>query len=125
LEKCATMDLPYHIAKKKIPYYHNGELITPSVENGIKLELFNFDVCPSLTSFAVLLVERDQEFSPLKNHIGKDSPDSCKADLSNFNISILKKLGIEVIGEGICEVSPLWDFSQYKGHTIQLPCYLK
>ena len=37
--------MKHHIAKKKIPYVDvDGVLVTPATENGIKLELFVFDV---------------------------------------------------------------------------------
>ena len=89
------------------------------------MELFNFDVCPSLKSYAILSVVREKEFSPLKNHTGKDSADSCKSDLSNYNLEILKNLDCIVKGEGICEISPLFDLETVKGKSIELPSYFK
>lgn len=40
--------LPYHVARKKIPYVDlvSGELVRPTEPNGIKLELFIFDSFP-------------------------------------------------------------------------------
>jgi len=43
-------DLKHHVAEKKIPYINeNGERITPTTVNGIKLEKFVFDVFPFST----------------------------------------------------------------------------
>jgi UDP-N-acetylglucosamine/UDP-N-acetylgalactosamine diphosphorylase len=38
--------LPYHVAKKKIPFYSDVDkkTVTPASNNGIKLEKFVFDV---------------------------------------------------------------------------------
>lgn len=48
LKTISSIDLPYHIARKKIPYYDNdtGKQVKPTKENGIKLERFIFDVFP-------------------------------------------------------------------------------
>ena len=75
--------LQYHIAKKKIAYFDPFKCakIVPSPTadpNGVKLELFIFDVLTLLkTPLAILQVSRDLEFAPLKNATGPDSPSTC------------------------------------------------
>ena len=44
-----------------------GDAIKPEQANGIKLEKFIFDVFAYSKSFALLEVDRIDEFSPLKN----------------------------------------------------------
>jgi UDP-N-acetylglucosamine/UDP-N-acetylgalactosamine diphosphorylase len=48
LKTISSIDLPYHIARKKVPYFDNdtGKQVKPTKENGIKLERFIFDVFP-------------------------------------------------------------------------------
>lgn len=75
--------LPYHIAKKKVPYTDaSGAYIKPDEVNGIKLEQFIFDVFPAVAMdrFGCLEVARQDEFSPLKNAPGaaSDSPEQCR-----------------------------------------------
>ncbi|POW11219.1 hypothetical protein PSTT_05397 [Puccinia striiformis] len=55
--------LSYHIANKKIPHIDlkTKELIKPSKPNGIKLELFIFDVFPFVESLTLLEVDRKEE----------------------------------------------------------------
>lgn len=45
LKTVSSIDLPYHIARKKITYYdkEQDKIIVPSEPNGIKLERFIFD----------------------------------------------------------------------------------
>jgi len=77
-------DLKHHVAEKKIPYINeNGERITPTTVNGIKLEKFVFDVFPFSTSFAIWEVLRNEEFSPLKNsnESKNETPITCRLDL--------------------------------------------
>lgn len=79
-------ELPYHIARKKIPTADTvtGETTTPSSPNGLKLEAFIFDVFPLCTNMATLEVRREDEFAPVKNAPGStsDSPDTARRMLS-------------------------------------------
>ena len=50
--------------------------------NGYKFEKFIFDCLKDAKVCSCLAFDRTQEFSPVKNAEGKDSPASCRADLS-------------------------------------------
>lgn len=79
--------LTYHIAKKKIPYFDpiTHTKMTPTEINGIKLELFIFDVFSVLeTPLAILQVSRQREFAPLKNATGPASPETCREALTKY-----------------------------------------
>lgn len=75
----------FHIAKKKIPTVDltTGEPIKPSSPNGMKLEMFIFDIFPFTRDLVVLEVDRAEEFSPLKNASGSpsDTPETSRRDL--------------------------------------------
>lgn len=75
----ADKPLPYHFAHKSIPTVDDrGEEIKPIEPNGYKLEQFYFDLFPAAESIAVLQVPREQEFAPVKNKSGEDSPETAR-----------------------------------------------
>jgi UDP-N-acetylglucosamine/UDP-N-acetylgalactosamine diphosphorylase len=103
-------ELAFHIARKKIPYVdlENGEIVKPTKPNGMKLEMFVFDVFPFTKNFAVLEVARNEEFSPLKNApgTGSDDPDTSRRDLLAQHRRFLEKAG-GAVQEGVeIEISP-------------------
>jgi len=70
--------LPYHAAFKKASFIdRNGDMITPDEPNAYKFEAFIFDAFSSLDDMAILRVDRDNEFAPVKNAAGDDSPQSA------------------------------------------------
>ena len=107
--------LAFHIARKKIPHVDlsSGELVKPSSPNGMKLELFVFDVFPFTERFAVLEVARKEEFSPLKNApgTGSDDPDTSRRDLLAQHKRYIEAAGAKV-AEGVeIEISPLVSYA--------------
>jgi UDP-N-acetylglucosamine/UDP-N-acetylgalactosamine diphosphorylase len=123
----------YHIAKKKVPYWENGVKTTPTQPNGVKFELFYFDLFPLAANSAAIEVVRSEEFAPVKNAKGQDSPESARNLVSNLHLQWIRKAGAIVQGyipEGcVCEISPLisyggenLEFLQDK--KISLPFYL-
>ena len=108
-------EMAFHIAHKKIPHVDlaSGELVKPSKPNGMKLELFVFDVFPFTRAFALLEVGRETDFSPLKNApgTGTDDPDTSRRDLLSAYNAWLKAAGAEV-SEGVeVELSPLVSYA--------------
>lgn len=109
--------LPHHIARKKIPYVdtESGNTIKPEKPNGIKLEQFVFDCFPMLemSKFACMEVKREEEFSPLKNATGEDSPESSRKDIMQQGKRFVVAAGgfVESKSEydGV-EVSPLYSY---------------
>ncbi|ODV78671.1 nucleotide-diphospho-sugar transferase [Suhomyces tanzawaensis NRRL Y-17324] len=113
--------LPFHIAKKKIGSLKNGEFITPSEPNGIKLEQFIFDVFPSveLAKFGCLEVDRSSEFSPLKNADGasNDTPTTCRNHYLELGTKWVKENGGVLENDtDLVEVSPL---TSYAGEDLE------
>ncbi|WP_054957282.1 UTP--glucose-1-phosphate uridylyltransferase [Paenibacillus dakarensis] len=75
IESCVHNKIPYHLALKKISHVDsNGNTISPSEPNAFKLEKFIFDYFPFAEQMSVLMVEREDEFAPVKNREGQDSP---------------------------------------------------
>jgi UDP-N-acetylglucosamine/UDP-N-acetylgalactosamine diphosphorylase len=82
--------------------------VKPTKPNGMKLEMFIFDVFPYTQNFSVLEVARNEEFSPLKNApgTGSDDPETSRRDLLAQHKRFLEKAGAHV-KEGVeIEVSP-------------------
>lgn len=103
--------MAFHIARKKIPHVdiQTGKNVKPSEPNGMKLELFVFDVFPYAENLVILEVDRREEFSPLKNAPGtkSDNPETSRADLLAQQRRFLEAAGA-TIKEGVeIELSPL------------------
>ena len=70
--------LPYHCQHKKIEYMNSdGEIVKPESPNGYKFESFLFDAFERFDDMAILRVKREEEFSPVKNAEGVDSPETA------------------------------------------------
>lgn len=86
LENIAQNKLPYHKAFKKAKYtdIETGEIIKPEKPNAYKYEAFIFDAFETLDSMSILRVKREDEFAPLKNADGEDSPDTARELYKNY-----------------------------------------
>lgn len=85
LENISKNKLPYHSAFKKAKYMNsNGEVIKPETPNAYKFEAFIFDAFESLDDMSILRVKREDEFAPLKNAEGEDSPDTARQLYINY-----------------------------------------
>ena len=107
--------LPFHLARKKVPCLdEQGNFISPKSENALKFEMFIFDALPLADRWLVLESPREEEFAPVKNADGGDSPATCKQALGNLYGSWLEKQGLHVprTAEGnvavALEISPLF-----------------
>lgn len=78
IEKIGAEKLPYHVAYKKASYMdENGEIIIPEEPNAYKFESFIFDAFEKLDNMTILRVKREDEFAPVKNATGTDSPETA------------------------------------------------
>ena len=79
IDEVSTKKLPYHSAHKKAKYINeNGELVVPEKPNAFKFESFIFDAFDMLADMAILRVKREEEFAPVKNAEGNDSPETAR-----------------------------------------------
>lgn len=114
-------ELKLHIAKKKISYVNDdGNVCKSEKPNGIKMEKFIFDVFEFCNRLAVWEVERDEEFSALKNADvpnGKDNPKTARLDVFSLHRKFVEKAGGKFERDSIeCEISPLLS---YAGESLQ------
>ncbi|HXG09108.1 MAG TPA: UDPGP type 1 family protein [Gemmataceae bacterium] len=89
--------IPFHIARKKVPYLNErGEVVTPTKENALKFEMFIFDVLPLADRWTVVETSRREEFMPLKNATGPDSPETVRQAISDLAADWLERAGVTV-----------------------------
>ena len=86
LEKLSEVDLPYHTAYKKSNYLdEKGNFVEVTTPNAYKFEAFLFDAFESLDDMAILRVKREEEFAPVKNAEGVDSPETARKLYKEFH----------------------------------------
>jgi len=107
--------LPFHRADKKVPFIDaDGNRIEPDSPNGIKFESFVFDALGYASNPVTLEVRREEEFSPVKNATGVDSPETAKRDLMEIFASWLEEAGVKAPRDekgslaARLEISPLY-----------------
>ncbi len=107
--------MPFHVARKKVPHLNEaGQSVQPEKENALKFERFIFDVLPLAERWTVVEALRREEFAPLKNATGADSPETVERALSNQLAEWLKAAGVAVPRDAggnaafPLEVSPLF-----------------
>lgn len=85
IEKMGSAVLPYHAAYKKAKYIdENGNLVEPTSPNAYKFEAFMFEAFNEIDDMIVLRVKREEEFAPVKNAEGVDSPESARKLYNDF-----------------------------------------
>jgi UDP-N-acetylglucosamine/UDP-N-acetylgalactosamine diphosphorylase len=107
--------IPFHVAHKKVPYVDaKGNLVQPDRENALKFEMFIFDVLPLADRWTIVETSRREEFVPLKNASGPDSPTTVLQAISNLAGDWLEKAGVSVRRQSNgdttvpLEISPLY-----------------
>ncbi len=77
----AEAALPFHRADKKVATIDaGGNPVKPAKANGVKFEMFVFDALPFAKNAVVIETARADDFSPVKNAEGADSPQTCRDD---------------------------------------------
>ena len=94
------IDLRFQITK--------GQVVKPDAPNGYKFEKFIFDILPNAKAAAFLAFDQKDEFSPVKNAEGGDSPATCKADMQAKWKKWLAEAGVEVKGDLPIEIDPAY-----------------
>jgi len=86
-KKMADMDFPYHTAHKAANYIdENNNYIISDKPNAYKFEKFIFDGFKAFDRVLAFRVKKQEEFAPVKNKEGKDSPETAiKLYLENHN----------------------------------------
>jgi UDP-N-acetylglucosamine/UDP-N-acetylgalactosamine diphosphorylase len=111
--------LPFHRADKKIPTVDRaGHAVKPEKANGVKFEMFVFDALPFARNPVVIETRRADDFSPVKNAEGVDSPKTCRDDQLRQFARWLKGNGAPLATDpsGLpsitIEVSPLFGYDE-------------
>jgi len=98
--------LPYHRAVKDV------EALGPDGKRATiqswKFETFVFDSIPFASKTCCLEVTREEEFKPVKNQKGNDSPDTARAAMNRLHRSWLQEAGAVLAPEARVEISPLY-----------------
>ena len=122
--------MPFHRADKKIPTIDaTGQPVKPGKANGVKFEMFVFDARPFARDSMVIETARADDFSPVKNAEGIDSPQTSREDQLRQSARWLRAVGaaVETDASGLprcrIEVSPLfgYDLATFAERWHQLP----
>jgi UDP-N-acetylglucosamine/UDP-N-acetylgalactosamine diphosphorylase len=97
--------LPFHVSEKPIPTVDDeGRPVAPREPNGRKLERFVFDALSAARGVCIVEAGRAEEFSPVKNAAGGDSPETARRDLLAQYRAWLRAAGIEPPGAAAIEI---------------------
>ncbi|MCW8129071.1 MAG: UDPGP type 1 family protein [Planctomycetota bacterium] len=91
--------LPYHKAKKAVPCVGaDGQPVKLKAgeKNGVKFETFVFDALPLARTALTMETPREDDFGPVKNAEGEDSPASARAMLTDQYARWLEAAGCKV-----------------------------
>jgi UDP-N-acetylglucosamine/UDP-N-acetylgalactosamine diphosphorylase len=91
--------LPYHKAEKAVPCIGadgNPVDLKPGEKNAVKFETFIFDALPCAERTVVMETPRQEDFSPVKNAKGEDSPETAQRDMMELYARWLAAAGVKV-----------------------------
>jgi UDP-N-acetylglucosamine/UDP-N-acetylgalactosamine diphosphorylase len=94
--------LPWHRAHKKVPFVDlvSGRTVEPEKPNAFKFECFIFDALALADRSLTMQVQRVEEFAPIKNAEGEDSPASSHRIQSDRHGAWLEAHGTQVPRRG-------------------------
>jgi UDP-N-acetylglucosamine/UDP-N-acetylgalactosamine diphosphorylase len=102
------VELPVHRADKVVPCLdEQGRTVKPDRPNAIKMEMFLFDALGHAERVVTQEVRREDEFAPVKNADGADSPATARAALVAQGKRWMARAGLPVPA-GPVEVGPLF-----------------
>ncbi len=108
-ERMASTDLPFHAAHKRVVHLDEaGHTVEPEGPNGIKFERFVFDGVPLARNPLVMEVRREDEFAPVKNFEGEDSPATARSAMMAQHRRWLGATRDDVPDDLTVEISPLF-----------------
>jgi len=121
--------LPFHRARKCVPHVdvETGSPVEPGEPNAVKFEKFIFDALPRTASSLVLETDRTDEFAPIKNASGNDSPTTSHQLQSDRAGRWLEAHGVEVPRDehghvaAAIEISPLTALEMGDLVAVDLP----
>ncbi len=125
--------LPFHRAEKKVEHIDltTGQLIEPTQPNAVKLEMFVFDALPLCDTSIVYESDRIDEFAPIKNAEGVDSPESSRQIQSERAGRWLESYGVKVprnkdgVVDAMIDLSPLTAIEPEDLRGVKLPEEIK
>jgi UDP-N-acetylglucosamine/UDP-N-acetylgalactosamine diphosphorylase len=122
LTESGHLKLPWHRAEKKVGFVDDrGTPVQPSKPNAVKLEQFVFDAIPLAKNAIVYTTDRAEEFSPVKNAEGTDSPETCRRDQIARAARWLTEAGASLGANTTVEISPLFANAADQLKTRKLP----
>ena len=85
IKKLSSKEFEYHIAFKKCNYVDKyGKYIEPKEPNAYKFEKYIFDGFKYFDDISILRGKREEDFAPVKNMEGEDSPITAKKLYENY-----------------------------------------
>jgi UDP-N-acetylglucosamine pyrophosphorylase len=114
IERQADTNIPYRASYKAIKYIDDqGHPFEPASPNAYKFEKFIFDFFPLAERMTVLKIRREEEFAPVKNKEGVDSPATARRLLHDLHKRWLMRVGADssVLEGWNIEISPLVSYA--------------